>query len=48
MAIEAKASFLKQMEKKLSTVATADMMSKVLSITADVMERYDIREISFQ
>lgn len=48
MAIEAKASFLKQMEKKLSTVATADMMSKVLSITADVMEGYDMREIGFQ
>ena len=48
MAIEAKTSFLRQAEKKLSTEVTADTMTKVLSIMADVMEGYDMREISFQ
>lgn len=46
MAIEAKASFLRQMEKELSTVTTADMMSKVLSIIADVMDGFDLREVN--
>ena len=46
MAIEAKSSFLRQMEKKLSTTTTADLMSKVLSIISDVMEGFDMREIN--
>lgn len=48
MAIEAKASFLKQTEKQLATTITADMMAKVLSIVSDVMEGFDMREISFE
>ena len=48
MAIEAKASFLRLTEKKLSTTVTADMMSKVLSIVSDVMEGFDLREISIE
>ena len=48
MAIEAKASFLRQTEKQLSTTVTADMMAKVLSIISDVMEGYDMREISVE
>lgn len=48
MAIEAKASFLRQAEKKLSTEVTADTMAKVLSIMADVMEGYDLREIGIE
>ena len=48
MAIEAKASFLKQLEKKLSTTVTADMMSRMLSIVSDVMEGYDMREVSLE
>lgn len=48
MAIEAKASFLRMAEKKLSTEVTADTMAKVLSIIADVMEGYDLREICIE
>lgn len=48
MAIEAKTSFLRQMEKELSTTTTADMMAKVLSIISDVMEGFDLREISVE
>ena len=48
MAIEAKASFLRQMEKKLSTTTTADMMAKVLSIVSDVMDGFDMREICIE
>ena len=48
MAIEAKASFLRQAEKKLSTEVTADTMTKVLSIMADVMEGFDMREICIE
>ena len=48
MAIEAKASFLKQMEKKMATVTTAETMANVLSIMADVMEGFDMREVSFE
>ena len=47
MAIEAKASFLRQMEKKLETETTASTMAKVLSIMADVMEGFDMREVGF-
>ena len=46
MAIEAKTSFLRQMEKKLETETTASTMAKVLSIVADVMEGFDFHEIT--
>ena len=46
MAIEAKASFLRQMEKHLSNELTANTMAKVLSIVSDVMESFDLREIN--
>lgn len=48
MAIEAKTSFLRQMEKELASKTTADTMAKVLSIVADVMEGFDMREIGFE
>ena len=48
MAIEAKASFLKQAEKRLSTEITADTMAKVLSIMADVLEGFEMREINIE
>ena len=48
MAIEAKASFLRMAEKKLSTEVTAETMSKVLSIMADVMEGFDMREMNIE
>lgn len=46
MAIEAKESFLRQVEKSLSTVTTADTMAKTLSIIADVMDGFDMLEIT--
>lgn len=46
MAIEAKESFLRQVEKSLSTVTTADAMAKTLSIIADVMDGFDMLEIT--
>lgn len=46
MAIEAKTSFLRQVEKSLSTVTTADTMAKTLSIIADVMDGFDMLEIT--
>lgn len=48
MAIEAKASFMRQMEKELASTTTAATMAKVLSIVADVMEGFDMREIGFE
>ena len=48
MAIEAKASFLKQLEKKLSTTTTADLMTRILSIVSDVISGFDMREMSFE
>ena len=48
MAIEEKTSFLRQMEKELASTTTADTMAKVLSIVADVMEGFDLREIDFE
>jgi site-specific recombinase XerD len=44
MAIDAKCSFLNQMEKRLSSEVTADAMSRVLSIISDVMAGFDFRE----
>ncbi len=44
MAIDAKISFLNQTEKQLSTDVTADTMTKVMKIIADVMENFEITE----
>ena len=46
MAIDAKISLLNQVEKKLTTEVTADVMNRVLRIMADVLEGFDVREIS--
>ena len=48
MAIEAKTSFLRLIEKKLSATVTVDMMAKILSVVSDVMEGFDMREISIE
>ena len=48
MAIEAKTSFLRLIEKKLSATVTVDMMAKILSMVSDVMEGFDMREISIE
>lgn len=45
MAIDAKINFLNQTEKRLSSEVTANVMTRVLSIVADVLDGYDMREI---
>lgn len=44
MAIDAKISLQNQVEKKLMTEVTADVMNRVLRIMADVLEGFDLRE----
>lgn len=46
MAIEAKTSFLNQLESKLRITTTADLMDKFLSTVSDVMEGFDFHEIT--
>ena len=48
MAIEAKVSFLKSLEKQMGAELTVNMMSRVLSMVSNVMEGYDMREINLQ
>ena len=48
MAIEAKVSYLRNLEKRLGAVLTADMMTRVLSMASDVMGGYDMREVSVE
>ena len=44
MAIDAKVSFMNQMEKQMSTEITADSMARIMTIIADVLEGYEMRE----
>ena len=46
MAIEAKAVFLRGLEKRMSTTITAELMSKLLSMVSDALECFDIKEIN--
>ena len=46
MAIEAKMSFLNQLESKLRITTTADLMTKFLSTVSDVLENFDFHEIA--
>ena len=46
MAISAKISFMKQLEKALSSFTTMDMMNRMMTAVADVSEGFDMREIS--
>lgn len=46
MAIDAKISFMNQTEKKLSAEITADTMARVMTIVADTLEGYEMREIA--
>lgn len=48
MSIESKMSFLRQLESRLSCTLTVDMMSRLLSTVNDVMESYDMQEISVE
>ena len=48
MAIEAKVSYLRNLEKRLGAVLTVDMMTRVLSMASDVMGGYDMREVSVE
>lgn len=44
MAMEAKASFLNMMEKRLRTEVSAEMMTRMMSICADVLEGFQMME----
>ena len=44
MAIDAKVSFMSQAEKRLASEITAYSMTRVMTIIADVMENFEIRE----
>ena len=46
MAIDAKVSLQQQIESRLATEVTAETMNKMLRIVADVLEGFDLREIS--
>ena len=46
MAIDAKVSLQQQIESRLSKEVTAETMNKMLRIVADVLEGFDLREIS--
>ena len=48
MAIEAKVSYLRNLEKRLGAVLTVDLMTRVLSMASDVMGGYDMREVSVE
>ena len=44
MAIDSKISLMNQMEKRLGAEITADTMTTVMRIMADVLEGFDVRE----
>lgn len=44
MAIDAKVSFMNQMEMKLSTEITADAMGRTMKVISDVLEGFEMRE----
>ena len=44
MAIDAKVSFMNQMEMKLATEITADAMGRTMKIMSDVLEGFEMRE----
>lgn len=44
MAIDAKVSFMNQMELKLSTEITADAMGRTMKVMSDVLEGFEMRE----
>ena len=44
MAIDAKVSFMNQMEMKLSTEITADAMGRTMKVMSDVLEGFEMRE----
>ena len=48
MAIEAKVSFVRNLERRLGAVLTVDLMSRVLSTVSDVMDGFDLREIGIE
>ena len=46
MAIDAKVSFMNMTEKRLSEEVTVNIMNKVLSVLADVIQSFDFREVT--
>ena len=47
MAIEAKVSFMNQLEKRLSAEVTVDVMGSVMAAVADVIEGFELQETGF-
>lgn len=44
MAIDVKTSFLKQVERKFACTTSQDLIARILSSVADVLEHFDIKE----
>ena len=45
MSVDAKVLLMKDLERSLSSVLTADAMGKALTVTADLLERYSIESV---
>lgn len=45
MAIDAKVSFMNQLQNRLSDAVTIDTMAKILAAFSDISERFDMREM---
>ena len=45
MSVDAKVLLMKDLERSLSSVLTADAMGKALAVTADLLERYSIESV---
>ena len=48
MAIEAKVSYMRTLEKRLGAELTVDMLTRILPIVSDVLTGYDLREVSVE
>ena len=48
MAIDAKVSFMNQLQGRLSGTVTMDMMAKILAAFSDISERFDMREMDIE
>ena len=46
MALDAKVSFLSQMEKKLAGISTAEAMAKTMTALTDVLDGFELKEIT--
>ena len=48
MAVESKISFLRSLEKRMGSVLTVDMLTRIMSIVSDVITGYELREVSIK